>query len=238
MSAQISFENCLAFLNWQWNSAARQLVAANTNAPRTVLTLSRQAGSGAHMIAEKLAARLQTRSPKGAPPWTVFDRNLVGQVLEDHHLPARLAQHVLEDRSSQVEDIIDDLFGMKPSSWKLVEQSSETILRLASLGNVILIGRGANVVTARLPNVLHVRLVAPLELRVARMQKLRGLTRKAALGLVRREDRGRVRYVKQYFGADTEDPLLYHLTLNTGLVSCDEAAEIIAETMARKPVRA
>jgi hypothetical protein len=235
MSAQINFENCLAFLNHQWQSAVEH-PAVHDHAARSAVAISRQTGSGAHTIAVKLAVRLQALSPQGAPPWTIFDRNLVEQVLEDHHLPARLAQHMPEDRTSQVEDIIDDLFGMKPSSWKMVEQGSETILRLASLGNVILIGRGANVVTARLPNVLHVRLVAPLEQRVTHIQELRKLTRKAALELVRREDRGRARYLKKYFGADSNDPLIYHLVINTGLVSYDEAVNLIADAVKRPTV--
>jgi cytidylate kinase len=232
MTAQISFENCLAFINCQWQSTAGR-PAVNTGTVRNVVTISRQTGSGAHTIAEKLAVRLQGESPKGAAPWTVFDRNLVERVLEDHHLPARLAQHMPEDRTSEFNDIMDDLFGLHPPSWTLVQQSAETMLRLASLGSVILIGRGAHLVTARLPNVLHVRLVAPFEQRVARMQELRKLPRKAALALVRREDRGRARYLKKYFGADVDDPLLYHLVLNTGRVSYDEAVEIIADALKR-----
>jgi cytidylate kinase len=65
------------------------------------------------------------------------------------------------------------------------------------------------------------------------MQELRKLTRKTALALVRREDRGRARYLKKYFGADVDDPLLYHLILNTGRVSYDEAVEIIADALER-----
>lgn len=236
MSALISFEKCLAFLNWQWSAASRR-PAPKQQAPRTAITISRQAGSGAHTIAEKLVARLQALTPRNEPPWTVFDRNLVAQVLEDHHLPLRLAEHLPEDRASQVADIIDDLFEMKPPSWKFVEQTSETILRLATLGHVILIGRGANIVTASLPNVFHVRLIAPLEQRVTHMRELLGLSQTAAAKHVRREDRGRARYLKRYFRADIEDPSLYHLVINTGLVSYDEATEILFQAVTR-PVAA
>jgi len=232
MSAQISFEKCLAFLNWQWNAASRH-TPPPPPAPRTAITISRQAGSGAHAIAEKLVSRLEAQMPKGAPPWTVFDRNLVEQVLADHHLPIRLAQYMPEDRASQVDDILDDLFGMKPSSWKFVEQTSETILRLATLGHVILIGRGANIITARLPNVFHVRLIAPFEQRVAYVGERLGLGRAAAAKHVRREDRGRTRYLKRYFHADVDDPALYHLVINTGLVSYDEATDILAQAISR-----
>ena len=42
---------------------------------------------------------LQGQVPAGAPPWTIFDRNLVERVLEDHDLPARLAKFMPEDRA-------------------------------------------------------------------------------------------------------------------------------------------
>lgn len=101
MSAQISFENCLAFINRQLQPRTTRPEVTGVIS-RNAVTLSRQAGSGAHTIAEKLAARLQAQASRNAPPWTVFDRNLVEQVLEDHHLPARLAQHLPEDCASDI----------------------------------------------------------------------------------------------------------------------------------------
>jgi len=234
MSAQISFENCLAFINWQWQGGT-ELLAASDVVARNVITISRQTGSGAHTIAEKLAARLQAQAPPHRRPWTVFDANLVDQILKDHHLPERLAKHLPEDRTTKFEDIMDELFEVCPPSWALAQQSAETMLRLADLGNVILIGRGANLVTAQLPNVLHVRLVSPVEQRVARMQALRGFDRKEAAAFVRREDRGRARYLKKYFKADIDDPLLYHLVINTGLVGYDAAVEIIVNAQKAAP---
>jgi cytidylate kinase len=108
---------------------------------------------------------------------------------------------------------------------------SDTILRLAQLGNVIVIGRGANVITAKLDYVFHVRLVGSLEKRVAHMQELEHLSHKAALELVNQEDRGRRRYLKKYFDEDIDDPLLYHTVINTDLVSYSEAARLIANTV-------
>jgi cytidylate kinase len=230
MSKQLTLEQCMAFLNWQWDGS-RRAAASRVALSRTAVTISRETGAGAHAIATRLAECLQALSPRGSRPWTVFDRNLIEQVLEDHHLPARLAEHLPEDTSSQLDDILDDLLGLCPDSWTLVQETAETILRLAMLGHVILIGRAAAVVTARLPHVLHVRLVAPFEVRVARVQADRKLSRQEAEQVVRREDRGRARYWKRYYGADVNDPLLYHLVLNTGRLSCDEAVAVILQAM-------
>jgi hypothetical protein len=37
--------------------------------------------------------------------------------------------------------------------------------------------------------------------------------------------------VKRYFGRNVEDPLLYHLTINTDVVSYDEATRIIGDAV-------
>src|SRR5262249_41073377 len=102
------------------------------------------------------------------------------------------------------------------------------------LGNVILIGRGSNIVTAKLPHVFHVRLVASLENRIKQIQKSDQLDRNGAIELIRREDRGRKRYVKRYYKKDIGDPLLYDLTLNTGRVGFDEAARIVGDAVLRR----
>jgi cytidylate kinase len=198
------------------------------------VTISRQAGCGALAVAQKLAEYLQSRSLKDACPWTVFDRNLMDKVLEDHNLPTRLARLLPEDTVSKIDDILAELFDVRPSVETIVHQTTETMLRLAGLGNVILIGRGGNVITAELPHMLHVRLVAPLEKRVEYAHKEYSkfnLTRDQARKFCLNEDRGRERYLKKHFDADINDPLLYHMIINTGLVNYDDAAKLIGDAV-------
>ena len=71
------------------------------------------------------------------------------KVLQEHNLPERVAKFMPEDRTSEIADTMEELFGLHPPSWLLVRKVTETILHLAELGNVILIGRGAAVVTAK-----------------------------------------------------------------------------------------
>ncbi|HEY5912813.1 MAG TPA: cytidylate kinase-like family protein, partial [Verrucomicrobiae bacterium] len=158
---------------------------------RPVVTISRQSGSGAHSVAEKLAAHLEAQGGDNSCPWKVFDHNLVREALAEHSLPRRLARFMTEDGASQLTDTMDELLGTHPPSDLLVRHMAETILRLAKRGNVILIGRGANIITGKMPNVLHVRLVGSLEKRAEHLRRIRDLGKKAALELIRREDRGR-----------------------------------------------
>jgi len=234
MNPQATLENCLSFINCQLQPSTKRVFTARGAEDYRAITISRQAGSGAHNLAEKLAAYLQTRSPGATCPWTVFDRNLVEKVLEEHHLPGNLAKFMPEDRISEMADTIDELFGLHPPSWTLVRKTADTILHLAELGNVILIGRGAHVITGNLPYAFHVRLVGSLEKRVEYVQHSNQCSRKKALDFVQREDLGRRRYLKKYFNKDVDDPLLYHLIINTDLVSYKEAARIIGDAVLGK----
>ncbi len=233
MIESADLKHCLSFINSQLQEGGKPQTRAGGHVRRAV-TLSRQAGCGALAVAEKLAAYLQARSPVDAPPWTVFDQNLMDKVLEDHNLPTRLARGLPEDTISRIDDVLADLFDVRPPVETIVRQTTETVLRLASLGSVILIGRGSTVITAKLPHVLHVRLVAPFEKRVEYAHKeyhQLNVTLDQARKFCLNEDRGRERYMKKYFGTDVNDPLLYHLIINTGRVSYDDAAKLIGDTL-------
>jgi cytidylate kinase len=223
-------EKCLPFISSQFLATGAQPGSSEPNSPRLAVTISRQSGSGAHFVGQELANYLQLHGARDARPWTVFDRNLVTKVLQDHNLPERLARFMPEDRTSEVADAIDELLGVHPPSSELTHQTAETILTLAEQGNVILIGRGANLITRKLNHVFHVRLVGSLERRVQHLVN-KGMGKTAALDLIRKEDRGRKRYLKKHFDQDLDDPLLYHLVINTDLVSYEKAAQIIGDAV-------
>jgi cytidylate kinase len=229
MNSAISFDKCLAFINCQMQPAERPPGAKPARPLKLAVTLSRQTGSGALLVAERLAQLLQERAPAEACAWTVFDRNLVQKVLEDHRLPKQLAQFMPEDRVSQFADMMQELLGLHPPSSTLVSQTTETILKLADLGNVILVGRGAHVITSKLSHVFHARLIGSLEKRAQRVQEHLHLDREAALAFIEKEDRGRERYLRIHFQANINDPLLYHLIINTDRMRCDDAAHMIAD---------
>lgn len=197
------------------------------------ITLSHQAGSMDHEIAQKVADLLQASEPKGAIPWTVFDRNLVEIMLEEHHLPHSLAAFIPEDRRSMVQDTIDELLGSRIPSWDVVPKIAETVLHLAHAGHAILVGRGANVITADLPNVLHVRLLASFDQRVAHLREAEHLSAAEATDRIHREDKASGRYIKTHFHVSIENDALYHLTVNTDRLAAGDAAGLIAEAARR-----
>ncbi len=225
-----SLDRCYSFINSQTASATKAAVPVGI---RRAVTISRQAGCGAVHVAEKLASQLQQHAPVPGVNWTVFDRELMDKVLADHKLPKYLAKFLPEDRASQIEDTIADIFGVHPPAQTIVQQTAETMLQLAELGGVILIGRAGNIVTAKLPHVLHVRLVAPLDDRIERICHDDRKTPAEARRFCLEEEQARARYLKTYFHADINDPLHYHLVINTSRVGYDSAAGLICDATQR-----
>jgi hypothetical protein len=167
MQRQSGFETCLHLVESETRRNADSPASPHDAGTRPLaITISRECGSGAHCVATCLAQYLQPRTPQEPGLWTVFDKNLVERVLEDHDLPSRLAGLMPENRIPELTDALDELLGVHPPVWTFVQQTAETILRLADRGNAILIGRGAHVITSKLSNGFHVRLVGSLESRI------------------------------------------------------------------------
>lgn len=222
-------DTCRGYLAAQAGRAAR-----HEHSELPLVTISREAEAGAVSVARLVAERLNThhRGKENGCPWTVFDRNLVEKVLEDHELPGTLERFIAEDATAfSPSRAVEEILGLHPSDWTLAHHTTETIHRLARMGNVILVGRGANIIAAGQKNAFHVRLVAPLDVRIKRAAEANHLTDREAAVFVRQKDHARRRYVKQHFHVAIDDPLHYHATLNTGLLSFEETARLIADAV-------
>ena len=193
------------------------------------ITISNQAGAGAHEIATQLAGLMQAGEPKGTTRWTLFDRNLIEKVLEDHHLPQTLAEILPEERRSLIQDTIDDLMGLRPSSWALRQHVTETVLHLVAAGRVILVGRGSNFHHCACAKCFS----RPLGRPAAHAHRAGAGNQPLDIGgsrqMIKQADGGRSRYVKDNFHVSVDDVLLYHLVVNTEGIPGPDAAQLIAD---------
>ncbi len=104
-------------------------------------------------------------------------------------------------------------------------------------GNMIIIGRGGQVILKDTPGVLHVRIEAPVEMRIEHVkQQLKkepgasqseGSLVRAASDIIANRDMASADYIKRYFNVDWHDPRLYHIVLNLGKLNVEQAVQII-----------
>ena len=245
MWENINFEKCLSYIK---SNVATEACSGGKDDSKTVLsgsdaskgkihpaakpsiTISRMCGAGGRTVASQLADFLQSHT-LAKRQWTIFDRNLIEKVLEDHHLSKRIAEFLPEGHKSLFAETIEKWRGLHPPTATIVKQTTETIWNLAASGYVILVGRAANVITQKLDNVFHARLVGSLENRIARVEEVYEMGRTDAREFIKSQDAARRRYMKEHFDREIDDPLLYHMIINTDEISYERAVRLIGDAV-------
>ncbi len=211
-----------------------------------IITLSRQMGSLGDDIAARVAAELGL---------ALADRELIREAALAAGVSADLLQRLMyEEPRSLAAEVIEGLGSvstrfpsggisasnplgaifappLQPVSVGLEEGAravGQVIRNVADRGNVLILGQGGQIFLRGRPATLHVQLVAPLEQRVARVAKRDAISDVAARHRVRASDSGRADYLARYHGANWLDPVLYHVVINTGMVSVEDAVSTIA----------
>jgi cytidylate kinase len=111
-----------------------------------------------------------------------------------------------------------------------IELVRKLIYDRAETGNVVVLGRGGQMVLRNWRGALHVYITAPLEVRVARVAKDRGTGHQLAERLIRDSDRRRKDYIRHFYNnADWRNPRYYHLIVDTGRIPPETAAGIIGQ---------
>jgi cytidylate kinase len=106
---------------------------------------------------------------------------------------------------------------------------------LASRGNVVIMGRGGQLVLGELPGVLNVRVVAPSKVRAERIMETHKLDYDHALDYVNKHTRQRRALIQQIFHQDLSDWAWYDMILNTAKFNVEQGCEIVCATVRSRP---
>ncbi len=211
------------------------------SAQMRAITISREYGSGGGEVARRVAVRL-------------------GWQLVDHQMVVHIAQSlgVSESEIEQKDEYSESFASRILSSMRLIDPAmavgvpvdalttteeayrqalTNLVHAVAQTGHAVIVGRGSQVLLADQRDVLHVRIVAPLEQRITYVIKREGLDRDAARTRIQQKDRQRERYLQNHYHQSSEDPHLYDLVVNTGIIDLDSIAEIITFALERKATR-
>ncbi len=116
--------------------------------------------------------------------------------------------------------------------------ASATINLAYQRDNMVIVGRGGQVILKDRPDVLHVRIVAPLNDRVGRLHDRANMSYGGAKDSALRHDIISADYLKRFYDIDWADPLHYGLVLNTGHLGIDLVCTLIVRAVSTLPVRA
>lgn len=193
------------------------------------VTISRESGTHGSRLATALAKELNKAGSEETPPWTVFDGELVNEMLRSARLSPSLARFLPEDHIPEFKSQLGELIGLHPNLWELNQRAVALTRELARVGHSILVGRGANYASTGIPNGLHVRLVASEAHRAREMAAELGISRSDAQVHNLQIDQARKRFVKSMFNADVTDPSAYSLLINTEFIPTETAVRLLVE---------
>jgi cytidylate kinase len=108
-----------------------------------------------------------------------------------------------------------------------LETMTVLIRELAARGDVVILGRGSQMLLTDMPAALHVLCVAPRKLRALRLSERDDIGLEKALHRAAESDRARCAFYKKFWHVEVEDPKLYDLTIDTARLSYEAATQVI-----------
>ena len=108
------------------------------------------------------------------------------------------------------------------------------IEELAAGGNIVLLGRGSQMILKDMPAAMHVLCTAPQKVRAYRLAERDGFGIEEATRRTAENDRAQIAYYRKFWKVDFEDPKLYDLTVDTSRLSYEIAADVIASAARAK----
>jgi cytidylate kinase len=197
----------------------------------TLVALSASYGAGGSVVGPGLAERL------GVP---FVDRAIPVQVAARLDVPVDDAEaHDQQAPDSFLDRLLRGFIGTDIgvpaplpresfTSEDFRKATEEVLLRQASTGRGVILGRAGMIVLRDDPRVLRVRLHGPPERRVRQAMAFGGVDEQTARDALTRLDRVQSDYVRQFYDADVHDCGLYHLVIDSTSVELDACVELIA----------
>lgn len=206
----------------------------------TIVTISRQFGSGGARVGKALAQRLN---------FQYADREILAEAARTLHVETSDLEP-LEERTASIWERLGTLFALGspdtpfiPPTLPSVNESQlfaieqQVIQRIAQQGNAVIVGRGAAHVLGNSREVLRVFLHAPLADRVTLAMNEYGFTERAAAEQVARDsDSARGAFVKSLTSKDWCDATLYDVTLDTSVVGLEHCVDVLVDLVQRPAV--
>ena len=202
-----------------------------------LITISRQYGAGGSEIAARVAKALG---------WRLVDNELVERIAAR----AGMSPEDVAEREERVPTFVERLartlvaatpeLVVPPEAGGSVPQLEEAdlvriteavVAEIAAEGKVVMVGRAASAVLARERDALHVKVVAPRDYRIQVVARRLNVLQEEAAKAVDDSDKMRLRYHRQYYQRDWNDPVHYDMVLNVGRLGMDGAVDVIVKSV-------
>ncbi len=201
---------------------------------RTIITISRQFGSGGREIGKALAERYDI-------PY--YDKDLIALAAKKSGYSEEVFAKADERAtSSLLYSLMMGGYGMggrvagyndMPINDKLFLIQADIIKNAAHKGPCVIVGRCADYILRDFDNVFHVFIYADKTSRIEHSVKLHGVDPDKASDVLAKKDKQRANYYNFYTNKRWDDPANFHLMINSAAFGLDGSVELIASALER-----
>ncbi len=188
----------------------------------SIVTLSREPGSGGRIVATRLAEKLGI---------DIFHQEVIHEIAKSASVSEKLLETLDERGLSTLEDWISSLVHSRylwPDAY--LQHLMKVIGTIGKHGRAVVVGRGANFVLPPEKR-FAVRIVAPQPWRIKNVAREFGISKEEAKRRVMRTESDRRAFIRKYFNADIADATNYDLVINTATLRVDDAVNVISSAL-------
>ncbi|MBR6978985.1 MAG: cytidylate kinase-like family protein [Prevotella sp.] len=192
-----------------------------------IINVGRQLGSGGRVIAQQLAKEFDCQ---------FYDRELLNlaakesgfseQFFEQHDEHKQFFKSLFHLHAQHMSD--NNFYTNKFSQESLFQFQAQAILKAASEGNCVFVGRCADYILRDMREAVSIFITADLDYRVAQVADRHGCDREAALKIIHTKESNRASYYNYYTGKKWGDSQSYDLCVNSTLLGLEGTTRLIA----------
>ena len=192
-----------------------------------IINVGRQLGSGGRVIAQQLAKEFDCQ---------FYDRELLNlaakesgfseQFFEQHDEHKLFFKSLFHLHAQHMSD--NNFYTNKFSQESLFQFQAQAILKAASEGNCVFVGRCADYILRDMREAVNIFITADLDYRVAQVATRHGCDREAALKIIHTKESNRASYYNYYTGKKWGDSQSYDLCVNSTLLGLEGTTRLIS----------
>jgi len=204
----------------------KESITRFSKSPGPVITVSRQVGCNGLKLAKLLEIKLEKGNP--LTDWKVLSKEILVASAIELNMDLDEVRNTMKQSDKYSFSEILKAFNDKhyKSERKITKTVIDTILKFATEGYCIIIGRDGHMITKDIEKSLHIRLIAPLDYRVKNIMENNQLTRIKAIEFINRVEKEREAFRKSIRPGFMQEEL-FDITINLEAFSDDEVLDLI-----------
>lgn len=190
-----------------------------------VITISREYGAQAIVVAELLAKKLTEITNN---KWDYVTHQILTQTAKQFNVDEHAVSHIFEASERNIfSQFFDSLIDKYPTDKQIKDTLGQMVRKYAEAGNFIIVGRAGCIIARDIPKSLHVRITAPFKLKIKNIMHSMCLNEEDALKNFYKVNEQRENFLK-FYSEDKSHTEIFDAIYSRASLNTEQIVEQIA----------